>query len=101
MLNLKTLTTQKQKTNMTPNKNSLLTDFKQLATIIAVIMVVGFLLTISEDKSNLKAIPTVNAQAQAETLTPEMEINKLKLELEIKQKQAELSKIDPKAPALK
>ena len=89
--------------NMTPNTktSTLFSDIKGVLVFIAIIMFIAFLLTISEDKSNLKPIPAVNAEAQSETLTPEMEINKLKLELEIKQKQAELEKIDPKAPALK
>ena len=102
MLNLKN--SQTPKTNkMTPTqipqtKNSLISDIKQLATIVAIIMIVVFLLTISEDKSNLKQVQAVNVQAQSEkALTPEQEINKLKLELDIKQKQAELEKLTPKA----
>jgi ATP-dependent Zn protease len=91
--------------NMTPNTktSTLFSDIKGVLVFIAIIMFIGFLLSISpsEDKSKLTPIGSVNAEAQSETLSPEKEIEKLKLELEIKQKQAELSKIDPKAQALK
>ena len=84
--------------NMTPNtKTSFLTELKQFAIIIAVIMGIAFLLTISENKSELKPIQSVNVQAQSEkALTPEQEINKLKLQLDIKQKQTELENLSPK-----
>jgi hypothetical protein len=89
--------------NMTPNTKTSTFMENAKAILICACILAGFvfMLTISEDKSNLKAIPAVNAEAQSETLSPEKEIEKLKLELEIKQKQAELSKIDPKAQALK
>ena len=89
--------------NMTPQTktSTLFSDIKGVLVFACILAGFVFMLTISEDKSNLKAIPSVNAEAQSETLSPEKEIEKLKLELEIKQKQAELSKIDPKAQALK
>jgi len=107
MLNLKNLTNPKSNKNMIPNqtptKTTTLSDVKGILTCACILAAFIFFITISEDKSKLTPIQSnINVQAQSEkALTPEQEINKLKLELDIKQKQAELSKIDPKAPALK
>lgn len=91
--------------NMTPTKNPTTFMENAKAILICACILAGFIFLMSispsEDKSKLTPIGSVNAEAQSETLSPEKEIEKLKLELEIKQKQAELSKIDPKAQALK
>jgi hypothetical protein len=89
--------------NMTPNTKTS-TFMENAKAILICACILAGIITFSnsfEDKSKLTPIGSVNAEAQSETLSPEKEIEKLKLELEIKQKQAELSKIDPKAQALK
>lgn len=91
--------------NMTPQTKTSTFMENLKAILICACILAGFIFAMSispsEDKSKLTPIGSVNAEAQSETLSPEKEIEKLKLELEIKQKQAELSKIDPKAQALK